>query len=575
MIVRELLTRFSFSTDTASQSRLEGTIQRIGGLLGGLAAYASLSSLAGVADAMQSLEARIGMLPQTLGDVGDAFNEVSRRASASRQGIEQYGTLYVRLAGATKEYLTSQEDVLLVTDAISNALVIGGAVASEQASAMLQLSQGFQKGKLDGDEFKSFMETMSTDFKEKLAAQLDTTAAKLYDLSSSGQLTAKKLALAFKAMAPEIEQQMLKMPLTIGQAFMLVGNRFKTMIQNMNRETMIVTKIAKTMIGAFKLVEVSLKNFIKFVGGAENALKLLEIALWAVLVPLGLFGLSKAWGVLKWALAAVTSPLGLIIGLLIFLGLLIDDVSVYLEGGSSQLGDFIDMLTSAEPSIEQFWTSLLIAGLIVATVFRVMRSKIMLAIAKYVMLGAKALIAGARMATAWLIGLGPIGLFILAVLAVIAIFATVVYFVIKYWDDIKAAVSTAIDSIGEAISSIGAVFKDIFYDTPIRWITEMIPRIVEKLKAIGGKVLTILGMGDEPIAANGQPRGRGVPPSVAPGGIANAGKPGTTVTSNQTVNLTVPAGTPEAQQKFLKNAAATSFKDPMAKLSNNLAIVAP
>lgn len=562
MIVRELLTRFSFSTDTASQSRVESAIQRIGGLLGGLAAYASLSSLAGVADAMQSLEARIGMLPQTLGDVGDAFNEVSRRASAARQGIQEYGTLYVRLAGATKEYLTSQEDVLLVTDAISNALVIGGAVASEQASAMLQLSQGFQKGKLDGDEFKSFMETMSSDFKEKLAVQLDTTADKLFDLSSSGQLTAKKLAFAFKAMAPEIERQMLKMPLSIGQATTIVGNRFKTMIQNMNRESMFVTKAAKTIVAAFELIEGGVKNLIKFVGGADNALRLLEITLYAVAVPLGILLGRMALGGMLSVLAAILSPLGLLIGGLIILGLMIDDVSVYLNGGSSELGDFIAMLTDTEGTLAGLGTQLLAVGLIVATVFRVMRSQIMLTIGRYIMLGAAALLAGAKMAIAGIVAAAPFLLFMAVLALALGVFFAAAYLIKTYWEDIKAAATTAIDSIGEAISSIGSVFKDIFYDTPIKWITEMIPRVIEKLKAIGGSVLSTLGL---EVGA----------PSVAPGSMATAGRVGNSVTSNQTVNLTVPPGTPESQQQFIKGAAATAFRDPMAKLSNNLAIVAP
>jgi len=65
------------------------------------------------------------------------------------------------------------------------------------------------------------------------------------------------------------------------------------------------------------------------------------------------------------------------------------------------------------------------------------------------------------------------------------------------------------------------------------------------------------------------------PQSVEPSSVASAGKVGNTVTSNQTVNLTVPPGTPESQQKFLQSAAATAFKDPLADLSRNLGMVAP
>jgi len=574
MIVRELLTRFSFSTDTASQSRLEGTIQRIGGLLGGLAAYASLSSLAGVADAMQSLEARIGMLPQTLGDVGAAFNEISKNATANRQSIDAYGAFYTKVGNAAKGLITDQGQLLKVTNTISQALVVGGASTQEAQAAMMQFGQALGSGVLQGDEFRSMAEA-APQYLDALSEAMNIPREQLKKMASEGKLTSKAVIEATLKMSSMFEDKFKKMPLTVGQATTIIGNRFKTMIQGMNRETGFVTKAAQTILAAFDVIEGGVKNLIKFVGGAENALKLLEIALWAVLVPLGLFGLSKAWGVLKWALAAVTSPLALVVGLLMFLGVLIDDVSVYLNGGSSDLADFIDMLTDTEGTLAGLGTQLMALGLIATAVFSVMRLHLLKTIGYYVGLGLAALIAGAKMAIAGIVAAAPFLLFMAVMALALAAFFGVAYLIKTYWDDIKAAATTAIDSIGEAISSIGSVFKDIFYDTPIRWITEMIPRVIEKLKAIGGKVLTFLGIGDEPAATNGQPRGRGVPPSVAPGGIANAGKPGTTVTSNQTVNLTVPAGTPEAQQKFLKNAAATSFKDPMAKLSNNLAIVAP
>jgi tape measure domain-containing protein len=340
-VVRELITRLGFGVDQGSMNRAENSINKLSGMLSGLAAFASLRALAGVADSMQSLEARIGMLPQTIGNVGDAFNTIAERASNARQPIEAYGTMYIRLAGATKEYLTTQEDVLLVTDAISNALVVGGAVASEQASAMLQLSQAFQKGKLDGDEFKSFMENLSSDFKDKLAKQIGTTADKLYDLSSSGQLTAKKLALAFKAMAPEIEKQMLSMPMTIGHAMTFGANKFKAMVQNMNRESMAVTKIAAFFKSTFESIELKILSFIKFVGGGTNALKTFGIVLAALLGPMALGGLLSILG-------AILSPAGLVVAALVLLGLAIDDIYSYMDGGQSLFGDFLKDLKNGD-----------------------------------------------------------------------------------------------------------------------------------------------------------------------------------------------------------------------------------
>jgi len=95
------------------------------------AGFASLKSIANTADQMQSLQARIGLLPQTIGDAGAAFDVVAKSASDSRASIEGYATLYIRLAGATKDFITNQSDVLEITSAISDAMVVGGATMAE------------------------------------------------------------------------------------------------------------------------------------------------------------------------------------------------------------------------------------------------------------------------------------------------------------------------------------------------------------------------------------------------------------------------------------------------------------
>jgi tape measure domain-containing protein len=340
MIVRELITRLGFSVDNSALDRVDGRLHRIKGeaesaanafaaIGAAIAGFAAARGIVAVADMMQSLQARIGMLPQTIGDAAEAFDRVAEHADKARQGITEYTTLYIRLAGATKDYMRTQEDVLLITDAISNALVIGGATAEEAASAMIQLSQGFQKGKLDGDEFKAFMETMSTDFKDKLAAQLDTTTDKLFELSSSGALTARKLAEAFKAMAPEIERDMLKMPLAFGQATQIVGNHWDRLVHRLNRQTMFIPKMAKIIIDAMVAVENGINKVIDVVGGADNAVRLMI----ATLAALGLMaGVALAPMIAAGVQFAAVAAL---------IALALEDVFTWLQGGESLIGAMI------------------------------------------------------------------------------------------------------------------------------------------------------------------------------------------------------------------------------------------
>ena len=98
MIVRELLTKLGFSVDQSKLAVYNGAIKNIkdraqeaqdsvAGIFSAFAAFASLKSIGKTADEMQSLEARIGMLPQTIGAAGDAFDHIADKASAARQGI--------------------------------------------------------------------------------------------------------------------------------------------------------------------------------------------------------------------------------------------------------------------------------------------------------------------------------------------------------------------------------------------------------------------------------------------------------------------------------------------------------
>lgn len=66
--------------------------------------------------------------------------------------------------------------------------------------------------------------------------------------------------------------------------------------------------------------------------------------------------------------------------------------------------------------------------------------------AGWIMVGVQSMLGAAKVAAAWLIAMGPIGLAIAAIVGV-------VYLVVKYWDQIKAATSAAWDWVSGKISS--------------------------------------------------------------------------------------------------------------------------
>ena len=162
MIVRELVTKLGFQLNNAQVQNAERATSRLKNqadqaaqsfrnIITAVASFQMVRSIVHVADSMQSLRARIEQLPQTIMPAGEAFDVVAEHASDARASIEAYGTLYNRIGNAAKDYISTQEDLLKVTDTISKALVVGGATAQEAGSVMTQFSQALGAGTLQGE----------------------------------------------------------------------------------------------------------------------------------------------------------------------------------------------------------------------------------------------------------------------------------------------------------------------------------------------------------------------------------------------------------------------------------------
>lgn len=341
MIVRELVTKLGFQVDNAKLKGYERGINNIKtqadsaanafrGMFAAFVGFQGLKSLANTADEMQNLESRIGMLPQTVGSAGEAFDEVAKHAINARQPLLEYGKLYTRIGNATKKYVDNQKDVLEITDTISKGLIVGGASAQESASVMMQLSQALGSGVLQGQEFNAMAEG-APDLLDKLSVAMGYPREQLKKLGSEGKITTKQLVLALKKIAPEVSKQFDDMPTTIGQALTTAYSRFQVFIARLNRESNAVSTIAENLLKFFDGILVGLMKLVDFFGGATQAVKFFGIALAAIALP---FALQAIVGLMAFLL----SPIAFVVGGLILIGLAIEDIYQWATGGKSIMG---------------------------------------------------------------------------------------------------------------------------------------------------------------------------------------------------------------------------------------------
>jgi len=359
MIVRELLTKLGFAVNESKltvyakktndiKERANEAANSFRGMLGAFLGISALKSIGTTADIVQSLEARMAQMTQTAGGAGASFDEVSKRATAARQSLSAYATLYIRIGNASQDLIKNQGDLLGIIDTVSQALTVGGVAATEQESAMLQLSQAFNKGKLDGDEFKSVMEAMPPAFTRSLAAAMGykNGLAEFYEASSDGKLSIESLIAGIQQIGPQISKQFSTMPMTLSQAFVIIGNRYQTFVARMNRESGAVTNIANFFIGAFDKIEIGLNKMVDFLGGSTQALKFFGIVLAAVLTPM----IVRTF---VGMIMTMLSPVGLLVAGLVLLGLIIEDIYQWMHGGKSLTGDFIGEFAEWEPTFSK------------------------------------------------------------------------------------------------------------------------------------------------------------------------------------------------------------------------------
>lgn len=148
------------------------------------------------ADALTKFTAQLRNATSSQSEFSEAFENVRRIASSAQAPIEAVGSTYSRLSNALKDLNVSQAQVSDVAETVALGLKVNGASAEETASAMLQLSQSFGSGRMQGDEFRSAMESMPSLMRE-VAKTMGVTVGELKSLSSEGAITSEVLLKTF------------------------------------------------------------------------------------------------------------------------------------------------------------------------------------------------------------------------------------------------------------------------------------------------------------------------------------------------------------------------------------------
>jgi tape measure domain-containing protein len=211
---------------------IKGMGIEVGGLssaLGPLIGAAGVGQIAKYSDAWRGIENRLRLVADSADELAGVSERLFNISQDTRSSLDATVALYQRLTFATKGLGVSQGEVLEFTEQLNKQLLVGGLNSTEAANAVFQLTQAFNKGKLDGDEFRTILES-APPILEALQASLKKSRGEILEMSAAGKLGPRVLIDAVNSMSDVTNARFAKMSVTMTQAFTLVENAFTKFI---------------------------------------------------------------------------------------------------------------------------------------------------------------------------------------------------------------------------------------------------------------------------------------------------------------------------------------------------------
>lgn len=239
-----------------------------------------------MADSMKQLEAQVRLVTPAGEDYNRTMENIISSTNRTFSSIDGFGSLFTRTSRAMAQYGKSSQEVLTFTEAVANAMRIGRASTSEQAAAMMQLSQALASGRLQGDEFRSLMETAPI-LMEQLAKSLGLTTHQLRVLSKEGKLTTQTIYGAIHGSAAELAEMASKIPPSLGEAMQVLFNNLTVLVGELDKATGFTDSLSVSIVWLGNhLKDIAfvsgaaaigwLTGFIGTIGGATGAVGLLS-----------------------------------------------------------------------------------------------------------------------------------------------------------------------------------------------------------------------------------------------------------------------------------------------------------
>jgi tape measure domain-containing protein len=220
-------------------------------VLGPLAAALGVRSLARASDAWTTMNNKVGTVTEGIEDQSQTMKDVVATANRARAPVTAVAAVFQRFAFAGKNFKTTNAEALKMVETLFKIGVVGGVTSTELRATLIQLSQGFGKGRLDGIELTSVMEQMAP-LAQLFADRLGVPIGKLKELGAEGKITSKVIKETLTIAAEAIDAKFANTKFTIDQNMEIINNAWTVLIGSINQATEATEKFKVAQVGISK-----------------------------------------------------------------------------------------------------------------------------------------------------------------------------------------------------------------------------------------------------------------------------------------------------------------------------------
>jgi tape measure domain-containing protein len=222
-----------------------------------------------LANTYQQVQNRLKLVTSSTGELIGIQNQLFNVAQRTRGAFAETVTLYQKLALNSRDLGLNQQQLLEITENVNKAIAISGADSVQASAGILQLSQAFASGRLQGDEFRSISENIPV-ILDLLATSTGKARGELKKMASDGLLTADVLAEAIGGATQQLTEDFNKLSPTIGQASTVAGNSLLNFVGTLFNASGASTGLSNALIGVSTVLD-SLTSLVNMFFGEQNA----------------------------------------------------------------------------------------------------------------------------------------------------------------------------------------------------------------------------------------------------------------------------------------------------------------